>query len=91
MPNAVENAVRNAGCTKVRYHGWELALIPTLRDTSGDVEGCTRDSEQVLTLAYTRRNVVSKGALLSGNAGVGLCGSVPYQRRSVMVGAGSVW
>jgi hypothetical protein len=91
VANAVEDIFGNVShFSKVRLHRWELALIPALCDAGGDVERFSRDSEEILALVSSWREVVRKVACLSSNKGIGFAGGVPRQRCSTVVRASSI-
>lgn len=90
VANLVEDVVTETGEAKVSVHVRELALIPALRDASGDVERVARDSEEVLAISDAVRNVMRKVARLGGNTGILFAARVPYEWRSSVIGTGSV-
>lgn len=90
MTDAVEDIVGNVVLAEVWHHCRELALVPTLRDTGSNVERIPGNSEQVLALTSTLRNVVLKGTLLGSDASIGFTVGVPGQRLSIMIGTSGV-
>jgi hypothetical protein len=90
MTDLVEDFIREISIAEVRHHWRELALIPALRNTGGDVESVPRDGEKILTLVGTGRNVMRKCAPLCGDASIGLTSCVPSQGLSAVIGTSGV-
>jgi hypothetical protein len=86
----MEDTVGDVVHTIVALHVWHLGLVPTLRDTGGDVESISGHGEEILSLADSIGDVVLEGAsvggLLSGSCTVVTPGHLP----STVVCASSV-
>lgn len=77
MPNLLKDLVRQVRVTEPRHHRRKLAMVPELGYAGGDVEGGTRDDEEILSLACIRGQEVSEVASTSGKARVGFALGVP--------------
>ena len=90
MPDVVENIIRDVGCTEVRQHRLEFALVPALSNTSSDIEVVARGGEEVLALTCSLRDEMLEIASVGSDGGSCSNGIVPNQWSSVVVSTSGV-